>query len=136
MSVRRLGRSGIRGGSAAAECSAPGAVSPPVPARRSSDIRRPLQRAASSSRWPHRLRCSTLASRGLQILFELLASVDLGVPAVLSNQLVVRALLDHTPVLQDVHAVRALQRANAVSDDYRRPALVHLLEPLEDGGLG
>src|SRR5680860_137685 len=136
MSVRRSGRSGrsgTRGGSTRAALSAPGAVSPSKSGRWSSDIRRPPQVLASSSCWqPSVLTRGAQTSGGLEVFLELLAPVDLGVPAVLRDQLAMGTLLDDAAALKHVDAVALLERAHAVRDDDRRAALVDLLEPFED----
>src|SRR5690606_14160780 len=76
------------------------------------------------------------SSRRLQVFLELLAPVDLGVPAALRDELLVRALLDDPAGLEHVDAVALLQGADAVRDDDGRPPGVHLLQALEDRGLG
>src|SRR5690606_4914585 len=121
MSVRRFGRSFRRGASGW-----------PSTSNLSSMLTRPPWVSPSSSCARAVSRSEGGSSRGLQVFFQLLAPVDLGVPAALGDELLVGALLDDPAGLEHVDAVALLEGADAVGDDQRRAPGVDLLEPLED----
>src|SRR5690606_11073564 len=76
------------------------------------------------------------SSGRLQVRLELLPAVHVGIPTVERQQLVVPALFDDAPVLDDEDAVAVLEGADAVRHDDGGAAALYLFEPLEDALLG